>query len=103
MKSKTEIRDWILENCVEENGDVDLSFLDLRDAKGDIYISGMKVKNNLYQGDQKVEGDLFQRSQKVEGDLFQDNQKVGVSLWEDKLINGKTKEQAMKELEELYG
>lgn len=92
MKSKTEIRDWILENCVEENGDVDLSFLDLRDAKGDIYISGMKVKNNLYQGDQKVEGDLFQ-----------DNQKVGVSLWEDKLINGKTKEQAMKELEELYG
>lgn len=78
MKTKEEIKKWLLENCIDENGDLDLRNLDFRDFDGDIYISCMKVKKDLYQGYQAVEGNLYQRGQIVVGDLYQDeNDKKG--------------------------
>ena len=41
-KSKKEIRDWVLENCVDKNGDLDLTALDKEGKK-------MSRVNELYQ------------------------------------------------------
>jgi transcription termination factor Rho len=67
MKSKEEVRDWLLENCMDEDGDLDLKNLDFSKFNGDIYISNMKVKNSLFQSCQKVGGRLFQGKQDVTG------------------------------------
>ena len=80
MKSKKEIRDWLLQNAVDDNGDLNLDGLDFSDFDGDVRTSYMKVKNNLYQYNQKVGGDLLQYSQKVGGGLLQNSQKVGGEL-----------------------
>lgn len=77
MLSKEETKKWLLDNCVNEIGDLDLSCLDFSDFDGDIDISGMKVKCNLCQDSQTVGGGLRQDSQKVEGSLHQGNQHAG--------------------------
>ena len=84
MKTKKEIRDWLLQNAVDDNGDLNLDGLDFSDFDGDVRTSYMKVKNNLYQYNQKVGGDLLQYSQKVKGTLYQHSQEVGGDLWENK-------------------
>jgi len=70
VKSEKEIRDWLLENAVDDNGDLNLKNLDFSDFDGDVHIGGMKVKNTLYQYGQNVGGDLYQLYQKVKGDLW---------------------------------
>ena len=80
MKSKEEIRDWILDNCVDKCGNIDLSYLDFSDFDGDIYISDMKVKRDLYQNYQKVVGSIHQENHYVRDDLFQGSQAVGKEL-----------------------
>ena len=60
MKTKEEIKKWLLENCIDSDGDLDLSGLDFSDFDGDIDMSYMVVKGNLYQDFQKVKGDLYQ-------------------------------------------
>ena len=83
MKSKEEIRNWLLENAVDYNGDLDLTCLDFGDFDGDILMSEMKVKKDLYQDWQEVEGDLYQFHQNVKGDLYQDYQTVEGVLRQD--------------------
>ena len=124
MKNKEEIKEWLLRNAVDEDGDLDLSGLDFSEFGGYVNISGMKVKGDLYQRDQEVKGDLIQNyqkvqgnlhqaaqevkgnlhqgNQKVKGDLYQRYQEVKGDLRQDKIINGKTKAQAIKELEKIY-
>lgn len=80
MLSKNEIRKWLLENCVDRDGDLNLMFLDFSDFDGDIYISHMIVKGNLYQNSQEVKGRLEQSRQKVDGDLTQSQQRVDGDL-----------------------
>lgn len=70
------LKDYLLENYVKENGDLDIRGLDLSDFDGDVYIGEMKVKGNLYQSSQKVEGYLYQDNQQVKGYLYQESQKV---------------------------
>lgn len=72
MLSKGEIKKWLLENCVNEYGKLDLSGLDFSDFDGDIYTFGMTVKKNLDQGFQEIGGDLNQSHQKVEGHIYKD-------------------------------
>lgn len=106
MKTKEEIKNWLLENCVNEFGDLDLSNLDFRDFDGDIILSEMKVKNHLFQShqivggclyqscqvvcqsisqsSQMVGGNLHQNYQVVKGDLFQDHQEVNGNLDQNK-------------------
>ena len=80
MKTKEEIKRWLLENCVDRYGNLDLSSLDFSDFEGNIFIGYMKVKNNLYQYYQMVGGSLFQSCQVVDGDLLQYGQKVQGNL-----------------------
>lgn len=95
MKSKKEIKQWLLENCVDEKGNLDLSGLNFSDFEGNINISCMKVKKHLYQGHQAVGGNLFQSWQAVAGDLFQDEQIV------EKIEPKTAKERVETELAEL--
>ena len=80
MKTKQEIKRWLLEHCVDRYGNLDLSSLDFSDFEGNIFIGYMKVKNNLYQYYQMVGGSLFQSCQVVDGDLLQYGQKVQGNL-----------------------
>lgn len=86
-----ELRDLLLENCVNDNGDLVICDIDLSDFKGKVYLTGWKVggsadlsswevKGNLYQDWQTVNGDLYQSYQKVDGDLHQYYQKVNGDL-----------------------
>src|SRR5690554_1171056 len=70
-KTIEELRDYLLENYVNEIGDLDISHLDFSDFEGDIVINKMKVKGNLHQDYQDVKGNLWQGSQNVGGDLWQ--------------------------------
>lgn len=98
--SKKEKKQWILENCINSDGDIDLSELDFSDFDGNVIISNMKVKKDLFQHNQQVESDLYQCFQEVkgdlaqdyqvvEGDLFQDEQTVAGKLWQDKIQDKK--------------
>lgn len=84
MKTKEEIKQWILNNCVDNGGDIDLRGLDFSDFGGDIYASRWEVKKDLHQSGQKVNGDLYQIAQEVKGSLFQNRQTVGGELVQDK-------------------
>lgn len=77
MKSKEYIKKWLLENAVDDKGDLILSDLDFSDFDGNVFISHMKVKRSLFQSHQEVGGDLLQNDQIVAENLYQDNQNVG--------------------------
>ena len=85
-KNITEVRDWLLENCVDGDGDLDLIGLDFSDFDCDIYISGIKVKKDLGQSEQNVEGSLFQGNQVVKNDLIQMGQLVRGDLYQNSQI-----------------
>lgn len=82
MKSKEEIKQWLLANCVDERGDLNLIGLDFSDFEGDIFIGDMKVNKNLYQDNQAVVGHLFQNFQVVGCTLYQEEQEVGQHLYQ---------------------
>ena len=43
MKTKKEIQDWILKNCLDIHGDIDLTGLDFEGY--DVFISNMRAEN----------------------------------------------------------
>lgn len=75
-KTKTEIRDWLLNNAVDKEGDLMISGLDFSDFDGDVFMGNMKVKGNLYQSTHEVEGSLIQSGHGVKGSLYQSDQEV---------------------------
>ena len=81
-KTIEEIRDYLLENAVDEDGDLMLNGLDFSDFEGDVFIEDLKVKGDLYQDYQKVKGNLYQDDQEVQGNLFHGNSKYGGELIE---------------------
>ena len=81
--TKKEIKEWLLDNCVNKNGNLYLSGLDFSDFDGNVIINSMKVKGDLSHSFHEVGGNLFQDEQKVEGNLWQDGQKVEGNLWQD--------------------
>lgn len=80
MISIEEVKKWLIANCLDERGNLNISGLDFSDFNGDINISGMRVKGDLNQANQKVEGDLRQSFQEVKGMLSQSWQKVEGNL-----------------------
>lgn len=82
MKTKEEIKRWLLENCLDEKGKLDLSGLDFSDLDADVDLSGMKVNGDLHQDRQEVDGDLFQGEQKVEGNIDQSTHEVNGDLFQ---------------------
>ena len=83
MKSIEEVRDYLLENCVDEYGNLDLSGLDFSDFEGSVFTCDMKVKHSLYQNRQTVGRNLYQDRQQVRRNLFQDYQTVGRNLFQN--------------------
>ena len=71
MKTATEIRDWLLENAVDGDGDLVIGGLDFSEFDGNVYVGHMKVKGSLIQSGQEVQGYLYQHEHKVQGSLFQ--------------------------------
>lgn len=67
--SKEELVKFLVDNFIDEDGDLDLSGLDFSNFYGDILINKMKVNGSLHQDFQKVGGTLFQGGQKVRGRL----------------------------------
>ncbi|MEG2229963.1 MAG: hypothetical protein RRY22_04225 [Bacilli bacterium] len=82
-KSIEETQKWLLENRVNDYGEIDLNNLDFSDFNGNVCIEYMKVKRNLFQDLQEVQGFLFQSNQTVEKGLFQGLQKVQGELWQN--------------------
>ena len=76
MLSREEIKKWLLDNCVDCNGDLNLSDLDFNDFEGDIFINHWKVKHNMCFRKHKVQGNLWQSYQEVQGNLYQSWQVV---------------------------
>ena len=66
-----EKRDWLLENCVNKNGNLVISDIDLSKFKGNVILSGWKIGGNADLSFWEVKGDLDQSCQKVNGDLDQ--------------------------------
>lgn len=62
---------FLLRYFKNKRGDLDLSYVDLSDFKGDVAISSWKVGGDLFQDHQEVRGSLFQSNQKVGRNLFQ--------------------------------
>ena len=89
MKKIQEIRDWLLENAVDEEGDLYLIGLDFSDFDGNVYIDNIKVKNDLYQNCQEVGGNLYQTNQEVGKNLYQAFQNVGEDLYQTNQEVGK--------------
>ena len=75
-KTPQEIKKWLLENCVDENNDINLSGLDFSDYKGNIIINHLKVKQHLYQNYQEVGWNIYQNNQKSRYSIIQDNQEA---------------------------
>ena len=82
MKSKEEIKEWLLKNCIDEDGDLNISGLDFSDFNGNILRGSWKVKGDLFQRDNKVQGDLIQSTNKVQGDLIQSTNEVVGDLYQ---------------------
>jgi len=80
MKTTKEIQEWLLENCVDGGGDLNLNDLDFSNFEGNVWIGNMKVKKDLWQHEQEVGGDLRQYSQTVNGTVSQYWQEVGGDL-----------------------
>lgn len=104
MKKIQEIRDWLLENAVDDEGDLYLIGLDFSDFDGDVYITDMKVKKSLHQNYQNVGENLFQDNQKVGKDFY--NHKLNEDgYWEEKrdcvVRIKKLKEITLEELEKM--
>ena len=81
MKTIEESRDYLLENYVDEDGNLVLSDLDFSDFEGDVYISSMKVKGSLHQSGHEVQGSLDQSGHEVQGYLSQSHQEAEGNLY----------------------
>ena len=82
-KTIEEVRDWLLENRVDEYGCLDLVGLDFSDFGGDVFIDGMKVKGSLSQDNHNVKLDLSQSHHSVQGSLYQGYHTVQGDLHQD--------------------
>lgn len=90
MKTKKEIKEWLLTNCVDEEGNLDLAGLDFSDFEGNVCISRMTVKHNLIQNSQVVFGNLDQSRQQVQKNMF-DNNHVVKGRFLTQTLNGNEK------------
>ena len=80
-----ELRDLFLENCVNKDGDLVISDIDLSKFKGKVYLTGWKIGGSADLSSWKVKGNLYQYCQTVNGDLDQSWQKVSKDLISQKL------------------
>lgn len=82
MKTIEELRNYLLENYVDDDGDLMLNGLDFSDFGGNVYINNMKVKGDLYQSGHDVQGNLYQSNNEAQGNLHNKNNEYGGDLYE---------------------
>src|SRR5574344_3081118 len=82
MRSKEEIKQWLLANCINQYGDLDLSRLDFSDFDGSINFSHMKVKSHIFLGSSNVKGNIFQSNQHAQGSIYQECQTTEHNLYQ---------------------
>ena len=97
-KTINEVKYCLLENRLNEKGNLDLRGLDFSDFNGNVSVGAMKVKKHLFQDGQEVGKTLFQDSQKVKGNLYQLNQNVEGSLYQEEI-----KSYTKNEIEAILG
>lgn len=100
MKTIESLREYLLANHVDRDGDLILSYLDFSGFYGDVFIGEMKVKGNLIQSGQDVGCTLYQSRSTAKGNLFNENNKYGGVLYE-KPSTKLLKEITYEELAEL--
>ena len=100
MRTIKYLRDYLLENYVDDDGDLNITGLDFSDFDGDIYIVDMKVKRDLYQSEQEVQGDLTQGYQEVKGNYYCSNVRVKGNIFAEEPTKLLT-EITLEELAEL--
>lgn len=63
------LKEYLLENYVDEFGNLDIRGLDFSDFEGNVLISFMKVKGDLVGSHCEVGGNLHQGFQVVKGEI----------------------------------
>lgn len=92
MKTKEEIINWLVENCVYTTsyGDkvLDLSWLDFSETDiGLVLLTHMRVNGSLDTSCAKVEGNIFQSSQFAKGEIHQNHQTAVKDISQGKNIS----------------
>lgn len=82
MSKINKLREYLLENYLDEMGNLNIIGLDFSEFEGDVIMSGMKVKGDLHIDYQEVKGDLWQDGQTVQGDLYNRLSEYGGELYE---------------------
>ncbi len=112
-----QVKEWLLANCINEFGDLDLGYLDFSDFDGDVCIDNLTVKKDLYLNNAKVKGSIYQEDQKAGQDIFQGEQEFGgvlltqntsglifVENWDMGVVYKNKKEKlTLEEIEEKLG
>src|SRR5574344_56015 len=83
-----EKRDWLLENCVNDNGDLVICGIDLSKFKGKVVLIDWKIGGNADLSSWVVKGDLDQSCQTVNGDLDQSWQTAKNLYQSRQTVNG---------------
>ena len=71
MKTKKEIVAWLLSNCVDEEGNLDLDGLDFQNFAGDVHISGIYCKGDIWQCAHQNDGQIYQSYHKNGSNIYQ--------------------------------
>ena len=79
MKDINEIRDWLLNNAVDTDGDLMLNGLDFSEFEGRVYLENMRVKNSLYFCSAKANM-IDQSYQVAKENIYQHNNKADVII-----------------------
>lgn len=77
-----DLRDYMLEHFVDNNGNLDVCGLDFSNFEGNVYITELKCGGDLSQSGHKVNGDLYQCRHKVNGYLYQSGHEIDGHLFQ---------------------
>lgn len=87
MISKEKLKEFILKNCVNERGNIEMCDLDFSDFEGDVYIEQWTVNGDIHQSGHISYGSIYQEYQNAVN-LFQGRCSVEKSLNQSRCIVG---------------
>ena len=71
MKSKKDIVKWLLKNCVDANGNININNLDFGEFRGSILQGKYTCKGDIFQGGHKNRGLVYQSEHANKGCIHQ--------------------------------
>ena len=78
--TKKELVHIIIENFVDEDGNINLSGLDFSEYKGDVILNGLKSGGSIYEIHQSAEKDIVQYCQTARKNIMQVCQMAGKEI-----------------------